>query len=128
MSSRLVPVAVDELDTDAVDVFDEAIRAKLSYEAVDSQLKISCHRSKKLVDKHNSLVRDTVEAFLNRRRSGWSSCGRPRSLVKLLFAVPTQDEGIARSWRSTSANPLTVSSPLSANAASSTVSTRLSTC
>ncbi|SPR01868.1 unnamed protein product (mitochondrion) [Plasmodiophora brassicae] len=56
MSSRLVPVAVDELDTDAVDVFDEAIRAKLSYEAVDSQLKISCHRSKKLVDKHNSLL------------------------------------------------------------------------
>ncbi|XXQ30267.1 Uncharacterized protein PBTT_00722 [Plasmodiophora brassicae] len=56
MNSRLVPVAIDELDMDAVDVFDEAIRAKLSYEAVDSQLKISCERSRKLVEKHNALV------------------------------------------------------------------------
>ncbi|CEP03592.1 hypothetical protein PBRA_009477 [Plasmodiophora brassicae] len=58
MNSRLVPVAIDELDTDAVDVFDEAMRAKRSYEAVDSQLKISCERSRKLVEKHDALVHE----------------------------------------------------------------------
>ncbi|CEO96809.1 hypothetical protein PBRA_005413 [Plasmodiophora brassicae] len=46
MNSRLVPVAIDELG------------AKLSYEAVDSRLKISCERSMKLVEKHNALVHE----------------------------------------------------------------------